>query len=131
MAEQVQLIVPARGEYARIVRVMAAALGSRLDMSVDDIEDLRMAVEEAFVHAIDGADEQADVTFTFGISERSLDLSVCVGAASGPVDEDTERRASLSAFILDAVCDYHEFVSDEDGTRWLRISKYAKAGDAD
>lgn len=128
--DRVELVVPAKGEYAKVVRMTAASIASRMGMSVDDVEDVRMAVEEAFVHAVDGGPRADSIRFAFEVSEERLRITVCVGQDGGVLDEDAERRASLSAFILDSVCDEHEFVTEHDGTRWLRIDKRAKAVDA-
>ena len=53
MRDRITLTVPSRSEYARTVRMTAAALASRMGMSFDDVEDVRMAAEEAFVYAAD------------------------------------------------------------------------------
>lgn len=129
--DRVELTVPARGEYAKAVRMTASALASRMGMSFDDVEDVRMAVDEAFVHAVDGIGESGDVTFTFALSDDTLGIAVCVGTGERELDPDAESRASLAGFILDSVCDHHEFVSEESGARWLRITKQAKAVHAD
>ena len=43
----VSLRVPADGAYVSVLRTMTAGLAARLDFTVDDIEDLRIAVGEA------------------------------------------------------------------------------------
>lgn len=129
--DQVGLTVPAKSEYAKVVRMTAAALASRMGMSYDDVEDVRMAVDEAFIYAVDGLDGDAEVTFSFEMNDETLGIVVGAGQSAIFSDEEAERRASLATFILDSVCDHYEFVSDESGDRWLRIAKYAKAGNAD
>ena len=52
MTDHVKLTVPARDEFARTVRMTAAALAGRMGMSLDDVDDVRIAVEEAFVFAV-------------------------------------------------------------------------------
>lgn len=128
--DRVQLTVPARGEFAKVARMTAAALGSRMGMSFDDVEDVRIAVDEAFVHAVDGTGGVGDVTFTFAMSDDALGIAVCIGDVKRELDDEAEARASLAGFILDAVCDHYEFVSEESGARWLRITKQTKVVDA-
>ena len=43
----VELRLPAEGAYATVVRTTAAGLAARLDFTIDDIEDLRIAIGEA------------------------------------------------------------------------------------
>jgi serine/threonine-protein kinase RsbW len=68
--DRVVLSVPARGEYARTVRLAAAELAARTGMTIDDADDVKLAVEEAFVFACarDGVDE---VTFSFSLGAGS------------------------------------------------------------
>jgi serine/threonine-protein kinase RsbW len=43
----VVLRLPAVGAYLSVLRTATASLASRLDFTIDDIEDLRIAVDEA------------------------------------------------------------------------------------
>lgn len=43
---------PARGEYVHVLRTVAAGVGASLDLSIDEIEDLRLAVDEACAHLL-------------------------------------------------------------------------------
>lgn len=47
-AETVDLTVPARAEFVRLVRLVMAGIGNSLDFNVEEIDDLKMAVSEAF-----------------------------------------------------------------------------------
>jgi hypothetical protein len=128
--DRVTLTVPARGEFAKAVRMAAATLVSRMGMTFDEVEDVRMAVDEAFVYAVDSAGGEGEVTITFRIGEAEFTMDVCLGHDEVESDEDAERRASLATFILDSVCDRYEFVSDENGVRSLRILKRTGIVDA-
>lgn len=129
--DRVGLSVPAKGEYAKVVRMTAAAIASRMGMSYDDVEDVRMAVEEAFIYAVDGVADDGEVPVTFTTDGDTLHITVGVGKDSSESDEENERRASLAEFILDSVCDHYEFDSEADGARWLRMAKTVKAGDGE
>src|SRR5688500_8363327 len=56
----VVLRLPADGAYLSVLRTATAGLASRLDFTLDDIEDLRIAVDEACAmllpQAVPGAD---------------------------------------------------------------------------
>jgi serine/threonine-protein kinase RsbW len=45
--DHVELRVPASGAYLAVLRTATAGLAARLDFTIDDIEDLRIAVDEA------------------------------------------------------------------------------------
>lgn len=128
--DRITLTVPARGEYAKIVRMTAAALVSRMSMTIDDVDDIRMAAEEAFVYAADTVAEGNPVTFVFDIGEDEITLTVPLGSEVQLTDEEVERRTSYATFILESVCDNFELATGEDGTAVLRILKRSGTVDA-
>jgi serine/threonine-protein kinase RsbW len=44
----IELSVPARPEFVRLVRLVMAGIGNSLAFNVEEIEDIKMAVSEAF-----------------------------------------------------------------------------------
>jgi serine/threonine-protein kinase RsbW len=88
----VSLRVPADGAYVSVLRTMTAGLAARLDFTVDDIEDLRIAVGEACAlvlpEAIAGGDLEADFRQTPG----TLTISVRV-TTEGRSEPDYESFA--------------------------------------
>lgn len=117
--ETVTLIVPARSEFAKTVRMTAATLVSRTDMNYDDVEDVRMAADEAFVYAVETLEPGADVRFEFAISDDQLTIDVSLGSAVRATGDEAERSAAYATFILESVCDSYQFVSDESGAHLL------------
>ncbi|MCE5202681.1 MAG: hypothetical protein ABFC80_06065 [Coriobacteriales bacterium] len=120
--DQVSLIVPARSEYAKTVRMTAAELGSRLGMSYDDVDDVRMATEEAFVYASACVGESEPIGFTFTVAEDELTVLVGPLPEIGCGDADTTPEDRYAAFILESVCDTYE-VLRSSGTCTLRLVK--------
>ena len=128
--DHITLTVPAKSEYAKTVRMTAAALVSRMDMNFDQVDDVRMAAEEAFVYAIDTLPEDARVAFEFVVSDTEMTIDVALGSENPSSDEEAERRAAYATFILESVCDSYEFATDENGAH-LRLAKRVGAGDGD
>jgi serine/threonine-protein kinase RsbW len=128
--DHIALTVPARSEFAKTVRMTAAALAGRTDMSYDDVEDVRMAAEEAFVYAVDTLPEDGDVRFEFTVEGSTIGIDVLLGSEKSSTDEEAERVASYAIFILESVCDEYEFRTDENGAH-LRLVKRAGSVDVD
>jgi serine/threonine-protein kinase RsbW len=128
--DRITLTVPAKSEYAKTVRMTAAALVSRTGMTYDEVDDVRMAAEEAFVYAVDTLPEDAEVRFVFTIADDVVSIDVPLGSEEPGSDEEAERRAAYATFILASVCDSYEFVSDDTGAH-LRLLKRVGARDAD
>ncbi|MHB8804846.1 MAG: ATP-binding protein [Coriobacteriia bacterium] len=122
--DRITLTVPARGEYAKTVRMTAAELASRLGMSYDEVDDVRIAAEEAFVYASDCVGEDEDVTFLFTVSAGALE--VAVGPMPTPVDGEPGVSKGYAEFILQSVCDEFEIAHSAEGCT-LRLCRRAAA----
>jgi serine/threonine-protein kinase RsbW len=127
--DQITLIVPAKSEYAKAVRMTAAALASRIGMTYDEVEDVRMAADEAFVYASDTLSTDAEIRFLFILGEEDIEIDVGLGVEQPDSAEDSDRSVAYATFILESVCDTYEFASDESGAH-LRLFKRAGGIDA-
>lgn len=131
-SDRVTLTVPAKGEYAKTVRMTAAALSSRMGMTYDEVDDVRMASEEAFVYACDTVTPGGEVELQFDVDDDEISITVALGSEETLSDEDAERRASYATFILQSVCDRFELSSDENGPRLQVVKcKGPETGDAE
>jgi serine/threonine-protein kinase RsbW len=88
----VTLRVPADGAYVSVLRTMTAGLAARLDFTVDDIEDLRIAVGEACALVLPEADPRGDLEAEFRLGDGVLTVTVAV-PTDGPRDPDYESFA--------------------------------------
>src|SRR3954470_180704 len=86
----VELRVPADSAYVSVLRTTSAGLAARLDFTLDDIEDLRIAVGEASALVLPVADPGSDVVCRFWLRPGELTISVDVPCSEPvPPDEDT------------------------------------------
>jgi serine/threonine-protein kinase RsbW len=80
--DAIELAVPALSSFVDIVRTATAGLAARLAFSFDDIEDLRIAVNEActMVLALPGARTTADAALTcrYRVLPEALVVTVSV-----------------------------------------------------
>ena len=74
----VWLRLPADGAYVSVLRTMTAGLAARLDFTVDDIEDLRIAVGEACALVLPVASPGGDLDAEFRQTGSTLTVSVRV-----------------------------------------------------
>src|SRR3954451_21125519 len=88
----VSLRVPADGAYVSVLRTMTAGLAARLDFTVDDIEDLRIAVGEACALVLPEATAGGDLEADFRQTPGTLTVSVRVRTA-GRAEPDYESFA--------------------------------------
>jgi serine/threonine-protein kinase RsbW len=74
----VVLVVPADGSYLAVLRTATAGLAARLQFTLDEIEDLRIAVDEACAILLAVAPVQTEVTSQFEVTDEALSIEVSV-----------------------------------------------------
>ncbi|MBE0475794.1 MAG: ATP-binding protein [Coriobacteriia bacterium] len=123
MSDRVVLSVPPKGEFAKTVRMTAAALGSRIGMTFDEVDDMRIAAEEAFVYACDRASAGVPVDIAFEMGSDALEMLVGpIPAGAG--DGDDREGSRYASFILESVADEFEMLAEEVGS-YVRVVKRA------
>lgn len=112
MTDHVELDLPLSSRYASTVRAVAASVCAELGFSVDDIDDLRLGVNEA-VSILSDVDPVADARLH--ISFEAAEGSVVVQCSRRGVDRPVvaDDIDVLARRILDAVVD--EYAVDGDG----------------
>ncbi len=101
-----EVIVPLRTRYASTVRIIAASLGADAGFTVDEIDDVRLALDEVFsILAERHLGER--VRTTFRLDDHQLIARFRL--ESGPVDVAPDE---LAANILRSVVDRYEFTSE-------------------
>lgn len=85
----VEVRVPADGAYVSTLRLTAAALAARCDLTIDDIEDLRLALDEACALLLPHADGGSALEARFTLTPGDLRVEASVpAAADAAVDRD-------------------------------------------
>jgi len=86
----VELRLPADSVYVSVLRTTTASLSARLDFTIDDIEDLRIAVGEACAMVLPEADPGTDLVAEFFLGRGRLTVQVSVsGSDIGEPDYDS------------------------------------------
>src|SRR5689334_11815309 len=87
--DRVTIQMPAEGAYLSVLRTATAGLAARLDFTLDEIEDLRIAVDEAcgmlLGQAVPGT--SLDCTFTLGRDQMTIAVSVLSQAGRAPASD--------------------------------------------
>jgi anti-sigma regulatory factor (Ser/Thr protein kinase) len=144
--DEVRLVVPARPELMRLARVTAAGLAGRLRFAYDEVEDIRLAIDESCYFLTGPAGREGIVDVVFRVSVDRLEVegsgrgdatprSPAGGPApcptdgpapcptDGPAERPTEGHAGGSSeVVLRALVDEHR-VGCDDGGAMFRIVK--------
>jgi serine/threonine-protein kinase RsbW len=84
--DRIEIRVPADGAYVATLRMCAASLAARCDLTVDDIEDLRLAVDEACALLLPHAPADGDLAASFTLHPRRLQVTTSVVADGARID---------------------------------------------
>jgi serine/threonine-protein kinase RsbW len=116
-SETVRLTIPAAHEFVRIARLTVSGVASRLGFDVDEIEDLRVAVDELSSLLV-GASGNGQLELSFAPREDGLEIEgrASVGDGFEPAVDDLTRQ------ILTVVVDEYE-VDAGDGEARFRCVK--------
>ena len=117
--DEVRLAVPARPEFVGLARVTAAGLASRLGFTFDQVEDLRLAIDEMCFGLTGSKGKDGILELRFLLRPEGLTVQ---GKGSfsppGPV-----HLSELSKVILDALVDEHSISDGADGPRFRLMKK--------
>jgi len=102
--EPVRLSVPASMRYLSAARVVAASLGAECGLDVDDLDDLRLGVNELVSLLVESAPSGGRIDLEFDVDDGGITVR---GAIDGSVATSIEID-ELTRRIVDAVVDHHE-----------------------
>ncbi len=96
--DQVTVRMPAEGAYLSVLRTATAGLAARLDFTLDVIEDLRIAVDEACAMLLSQALPGATLECVFSLEADMMTISVSAACLTPqPPASDTFAWTVLSA----------------------------------
>lgn len=95
--EVIEVQVPADPAYLAVLRTAAAGLATRLRFSLGEIEDLRIAVDEAAAMLIAGTRRLADLTCRFDVTDEEVRVAVSVPGEGPLLGHDTIPWRVLNA----------------------------------
>ncbi|MHB2022489.1 MAG: hypothetical protein ACYCO3_04040 [Mycobacteriales bacterium] len=102
----VKIKLPATGAYLSVLRTATAGLAARLDFTLDEIEDLRIAVDEACAMLLSQAIAGADLECAFELTDEVISVSVSVATQDGrEPSRDTFAWTVLTALAGDVDSD--------------------------
>ena len=112
----VELQVPADPAYLAVVRSATAGVAARIDLTLDEIEDLRIAVDEACSLLLGGtAHAGSELCASFRVGDGELRVLI-----TGPV-VDLPGTSAFAWSVLHALSASVETGGDAAG-RWIQLT---------
>ena len=144
MDDSIELSIPARADLLQLVRLTAGVVAARAELGLNDVEDLRLAVEELCLSLVGPTgdapgrlvlrygwdDEKVEITCTLTADDSGSGAGVgpgadaAAGTGRGAGNLDDRARRDLSSQILEALVDEHGESQGEAGPgAWLRMRR--------
>jgi serine/threonine-protein kinase RsbW len=116
----VEVRVPADGAYVATLRLTAASLAARCDLTIDDIEDLRLAVDEACALLLPHAASKSVLDARFELVSGRL--AVTASVVSPDASTATPDRTGFAWSVLSALASDVR-VDSADGHLSITVTK--------
>jgi serine/threonine-protein kinase RsbW len=119
LSDVVTVRIPASGAYLSVLRTATAGLAARLDFTLDDIEDLRIAVDEACAMLLVSAVAGTDLTCEFELEGEGMRIAVSVLSRDG----ELPRRDTFAWTVLTALAGGVDAQATADGHVTIELRK--------
>lgn len=96
---EIRLDIPAAPEYLRLARLAVADVGARAGWSYEDIDDLRIAVDE-LCYAIGAGTEHGRLTLSYHVSGATIEVRGA-GTDTTPLAAPGELARAIIAAVVD------------------------------
>jgi serine/threonine-protein kinase RsbW len=124
-ADFVEIRLPADGAFLSVLRTATAALAARLNFTIDEIEDLRIAVDEACALVLVKAVPEGELQCRFVIDPEAMTVSVTAPTRDGT----PPARDSFAWMVLTALAGDVDASISTDQHLTIRMRKERSAVD--
>lgn len=114
----IRLSIPAEMRFLRIARLTAAGIAGDLGFGLQDVEDLRVAVDEMCAALIDDADPGVEFELAYLIGDGRIEIDGRCSQAGPPPEMHPVARELLSM-----TADDFSIEGDHDGRRFRLIKR--------
>jgi serine/threonine-protein kinase RsbW len=122
---EVRLEVPAAPEFLRMARMMAAGVASRLGFTLEEVEDLRIAIDELCYSLVGRAGRPGTIRLRYLMAGDSL-IVEGTGRFEDHLDE-APHVSPLSEQILSSLSDQCQLESGPDGPTFRMVKRRRNA----
>jgi serine/threonine-protein kinase RsbW len=122
MLGEVRLEVPASAAYFRVARMVAAGVGSRLGFTLDELDDLRIAVDELCT-VLMGGHADGKLLLRYELIEDGIAVEGTGEFSDG--SPAAPKLSPVSEMILGAVADECAVGADDAGPTFRLVKRRA------
>ena len=127
--ESIKMEISANPEYVGIIRLTTSGIANKVGFSIDDIEDMKVAVSEACTNAIKHSSDDR-FYITFNIIDNGLNIEIkdngigCNIDLLGKPDLENPKENGLGIFIIQTLMDEVSIESSDNKGTIIKMTKY-------
>jgi hypothetical protein len=123
VADEITLTIPREPDFHRVAHLVLGGLAVRLDLTVENLEDLQIALD-SLLDRVEHDDDHGEITVRMAVREGALETRI--GPLAAPVLDEIEREQgqelNLRRVLESSVDDVHV-----DG-EWVSLTKNVPVG---
>lgn len=130
LQDSVQLRIPSKAEWVAVARLAVAAVANRMKFSIEEIEDVKLAVAEACTNAIQHSDGSGQIEITCMTGPDGLRVRVRDYTYGSPSEHartlsmEEVRVGGLGVFLIRSLMDEVEYdAHPERGTDLVMLKR--------
>jgi anti-sigma regulatory factor (Ser/Thr protein kinase) len=122
VSDEITLVVPAQEDFRPIVHLVIGGLAVRLDLTMDALDDLQVALDALLARR----DDEGDVVVRVVFDEQVMRATV--GPLPSAILDDIERDGNELGLkrVLETVCESFE-LEERNGEAWVELTKRTAA----
>lgn len=124
----IEIVIPAKPDFIGVIRLTASGIANQMGYSIEDIEDIKIAVTEACVNLVNHGygNVSGTVQVKFGVHEDKLDILVLDKGKSYDINQIVGNLGvirdgfvmgmpdeGLGLYLIDALMDHVEINSEQ------------------
>lgn len=127
--ETIKMEIPANPDYVSIIRLTTSGIANRVGFSIDDIEDMKVAVSEACTNAIKHSEDNK-VNILFNLLSDKLEIEIKDNGKGYNVesiqkpDLSNPKENGLGLFIIQTLMDEVNIDSNGNKGTTIKMTKY-------
>ena len=127
--ETIKMEIPANPDYVSILRLTTSGIANKLGFSMDDIEDMKVAVSEACSNAVKHSEDNK-VSINFNLLNNGIQIEIIDNGKGYDVDAietpdlSNPKEGGLGLFIIQTLMDEVDIESKGNQGTTIKMTKY-------
>ena len=127
--ETIKMEIPANPDYVSILRLTTSGIANKLGFSMDDIEDMKVAVSEACSNAVKHSEDNK-VSINFNLLNNGIQIEIIDNGKGYDIDAietpdlSNPKEGGLGLFIIQTLMDEVDIESKGNQGTTIKMTKY-------